>query len=74
MVEKKKEYIDFRKGNRNGISSMYNIRCDPDIGIGKVSLRRIPCACSFCIEKSEFSWDNNKEDSNYKRCGVNKKH
>ena len=26
MVGIKKEYIGFRKGNQNGISSMYNIR------------------------------------------------
>ena len=50
MAGIKKEYIGFRKGNRNGISSMYNIRCDPKLGVGKADVRRIPCACSFCIE------------------------
>ena len=29
MAGIKKQDISFKKGNRNGISSMYKIRCDP---------------------------------------------
>ena len=57
MVGIKKDYIGFRKGNRNGTSVMYNIRCDPDLGVGKAAVRRIPCACLFCIEQLNLSWD-----------------
>ena len=32
----------FKDGPREGISSMYNIRADPDLGFGKVAIRRIP--------------------------------
>ena len=45
MVGIKKESIGFLKENRNGISSMYNIRCDPDLGVGKAAVRRISSAC-----------------------------
>ena len=31
------------------MSSMYNIRCDPKLGVGKDAVRRILCAYSFCI-------------------------
>ena len=50
MVGIKKDYIGLRKGNRYGISVMYNIGCDPDLGVGKAAARKLPCACSFCIE------------------------
>ena len=59
IVEINKESIGFRKVNRNGISSMYNMRCDPKLGVGKVAVRRIPCACSFCIEQLDLLWDKN---------------
>jgi hypothetical protein len=34
----------------------YNIRADPDLGIGKIALRRIPCACNGCIQQLEELW------------------
>ena len=72
MVGMKKDSIGFKKGNRNGISAMYNIRCDPDLGVGKAAVRRIPCACLFCIEQLNLPWDKNKEDTNQRRYGINK--
>ena len=72
MVGIKKDSIGFRKGNRNGISAMYNIRCDPDLGVGKAAVRRIPCACLFCIEQLNLSWDKNKEDTNQRMYDINK--
>lgn len=38
-----------KKGTKNGLLSMYNIRADPSLGLGKVAVRRIPCACDNCI-------------------------
>ena len=72
MVGIKKDSIRFRKVNRNGISAMYNIRCDPDLGLGKAAVRRIPCACLFCIEQPNLPWDKKKEDTNQRRYGINK--
>ena len=46
----KKKFIRFIKGKQHGISSMYNIRFDPDLGVCRATVRRIPCVCSFCIE------------------------
>ena len=51
MVGIKKESSDFRKGNRNGISSMYNIRQYPELRVGKAAVRRISRSYSFCIEQ-----------------------
>ena len=51
MVGIKRDSIGFRTGNGDGISVMYNIRCDPDLGLGKAAVRRIACACLFCIEQ-----------------------
>ena len=64
MVGIKKECSRFRKENRNGILLMYNIRCDPELGVGKAAVRRIPCACSFCIEQLHLSWDINEMNWN----------
>ena len=72
MVGIKKEFSGFRKGNRNGISSMYIIRCDSVLGVGKVVVRRIPCACSFFIEQLDLPWDKNEKDTSQKRYGTNK--
>ena len=30
----------------------YHIRCDPDLGEGFCAMRRIPCACSGCVEQA----------------------
>jgi hypothetical protein len=47
----------FKTGKRNGISSMYNIRADPALGIGRLAIRRIPCGCQGCKEQLEIPWD-----------------
>ena len=57
----KKEYIDFWNGYRNGISSMYNIRCDPELGVCKAAVSNIPCAFSFFIEQLDLPWDKNEK-------------
>ena len=59
MVGIKKDSSGFRKGNRNGVLSMYNIRCDPQLGVGKAAIRRTHFACSFCIEQLDLPWDKN---------------
>ena len=37
MVGMKKKVVGLETGKYNGISSMYNFRCDPDLGIGKAA-------------------------------------
>ena len=61
MVGKKKESSGFRKGVRNEISSMYNIRYDPEFRVGKAVVRTISCAWSFCIKQLDLPWDKNKK-------------
>ena len=56
MVGIKKKVIGVETGKYMGISSMYNFRCDLDLGIGKTACRRIPCACMTCLELLEI-WD-----------------
>ena len=34
----------------------YHIRCDPELGEGFCDMRRIPCACSVCVEKLSKPW------------------
>ena len=39
-----------------GISEMYNFRADPDLGIGKIAIRRIPCAYDGCLDQLHSVW------------------
>ena len=61
MAGIKKVYLSFRKGNQNGISSKYDIRCDPGLGVGKTTIGWTLCACSCCIEKLDLNWDKTKK-------------
>ena len=42
MVGIKKNTIKFPEGEKNSISSMYNIQCDLDLGADKADVRKIP--------------------------------
>jgi hypothetical protein len=39
-----------------GVMACYNVRADKDLGLGKVALRRIPCACDACIRQLNAPW------------------
>ena len=39
-----------------GISVMYDFRADPDLGIGKIAIRRILCAYDGCLETLNSVW------------------
>jgi hypothetical protein len=45
-----------RGETRNGISAMYNLRADPDLGMHRIAVRRIPCACIPCIAQLQRLW------------------
>lgn len=36
---------------------MYNIRADPELGVSKIAIRRIPCACSGCLDRLKLPID-----------------
>ena len=63
----KKESNGFRKRNRNGILSMYNIRYDLELDVGKATVRTIPCVCSFCTEQLDLPWDKKRNKKQVKR-------
>lgn len=46
----------FLKGNHNGLTTHYNIRIDPDLGVGHVELRGIPCTWYACVQQQEHNW------------------
>ena len=62
----------FKNGPREGISSMYNIRADPDLGFGKAAIRRIPCACNTCVAQLSIPWVPGKSATEQDRYKVNK--
>jgi hypothetical protein len=46
----------FLPGPKNGLLGMYNLRTDPDLGIGKAAVRRIPCGCQSCTTQLLTPW------------------
>jgi hypothetical protein len=44
------------KGKYNGIHAYYNIRTDPDLGIGWAALRRVVCGCGPCKAQLKMPW------------------
>ena len=41
----------------NGILNHYNFRADWELGVGKVAVRRIPCACKKCLDQLDLEWE-----------------
>ena len=56
MIGMKKKVVGLDNGKNIGISSMYNFRCDPDLGIGKAACRRIPCVYLACLGFLNIPW------------------
>ena len=51
--------MGLKRGEHNGVLGHYNIRADPDLGLGVVALCHVPCACSGCLEQLSIHWENN---------------
>jgi hypothetical protein len=48
--------IEFPKGKFNGMRAYYNIRTDPDLGLGFAALRCVACGCNACKEQLARPW------------------
>ena len=50
-----------------GVMQCYNVRADPDLGLGKIAMRRIPCACTACREQLKSEWIPNIDEEKQPR-------
>jgi hypothetical protein len=48
--------IVYLTGKYNGIRAYYNIRTDPDLGLGYAALWRVACGCDACKEQLGRPW------------------
>ena len=64
--------ISFPKGKYNGIRAYYNIRTDPDMGVGWAALRRVACGCGTCKEQLKKPWMPGVEKRGQPRYAENK--
>jgi hypothetical protein len=48
--------IKMEKGKYNGIRAYYNIRMDPDLGIGWAAVCRVACGCGPCKAQLKMPW------------------
>lgn len=69
----KMKTIQFKKeaGTKNGLMTRYNFRTDPNLGVGKVAIRRIPCPCTSCSNQLSKAWMPNVPAKEQERYGVN---
>jgi hypothetical protein len=44
------------KGKFNGIRAHYNIRKDPDLGLGWAAIRWVACRCASCKAQLKMPW------------------
>ena len=52
-----KKAISFKKVNRNGTSSMHNIRCNISLKLGKAAIKNIPCVCNFFYQTVRITFE-----------------
>jgi hypothetical protein len=48
--------IKFPKGEFNGLRAYYNIRTDPELGLGYAAIRRVACGCASCKDQLRRAW------------------
>ena len=46
---------------------MYNFRSDPEMGIVKITVRLIACACNGCLEQLDSVWKTRNIDKEQRR-------
>ena len=73
MIGMKKKVMGIDNGTYMGIPSMYNFRCNLDLGIRKADYRRISCACLTCLKILNTPWETKIEDKKQPRYGVNER-
>ena len=56
-----------------GSNTRCNFRADPDLGVGVIAVRRIPCACQPCLDQLKLPWSPNIAPQNQPRYAQNKK-
>jgi hypothetical protein len=66
------KFNNVRKGKHNGLGSQYNIRTDPDLGVGFAAIRRIACACDVCVNQLSEPWTPTKAPKEQPRYKQNK--
>ena len=72
LKDTKQSLSGFEVGDHNGIMGHYNFRFEKDLGLDYCAARRIPCACTTCIEKLKLPWDCNINTGNQPRYLQNK--
>ena len=63
----------FEKGKYQGISAMYNICTDLDLGIRQAAMCHIPCSCKACVEQLAKPWKSGIEPEEQERYARNEK-
>jgi hypothetical protein len=48
--------VGLPKGTHSGLLARYNLRTDPDLGVSRAAVRRIPCSCHACWIQLMTPW------------------
>jgi hypothetical protein len=50
-------FVTWTKERNSSIGAMYNLRADPELGVGRIAVRKIPCACDECQIQAKLPWE-----------------
>lgn len=60
-----------KESQGHSLKFMYNFRADPKLGLGRIAIRRIPCACAACRMQLGKPWVDNLEVEQQPRFQTN---
>ena len=67
-----KRKVNGKTAKHGGTRARYNFRSDPDLGVGWIACRRIPCACASCVSQLKKEWVPSKSREDQPRYAQNK--
>jgi hypothetical protein len=50
-------FVTWTREKYSSIGAMYNLCADPELGVGRIALRKIPCACGGCQVQAKIPWE-----------------
>ena len=71
-IPSSKKQANGKNTKHAGTKARFNFRSDPDLGVGWIACRRIPCFCKACIEQLNEPWVPGTERNKQPRYAQNK--
>jgi hypothetical protein len=50
-------FVTWTKERNSSIGTMYNLWADPELGVGRIAVRKISRACDECQMQAKLTWE-----------------